>query len=94
MNTLLKVLHSERNLSFKNRLILYIILSFIFAFIYNLMDHNEFIGFNEDSYFFDHLYYSITTQATIGFGDIAPISKRAKFVSMIHAFTIFILFAL
>ena len=94
MYGILQLLHSEKNLSFKDRLLLYIVLSFIFAFIYNLMDHDEFRGFHEDSYFLDHLYYSVTTQATIGFGDISPISKRAKVVSMLHALMVFILFAL
>tara|TARA_Y100000310_G_C20495448_1_gene721305 strand:- start:681 stop:962 length:282 start_codon:yes stop_codon:yes gene_type:complete len=89
-----RILLHEKRLDFRHKTIIYLGFSFIFAFIYNQMDHEEFKGFTEESRFFDHLYYSVNTQATIGYGDISPVSNRAKLVSMIHALLIFILFIL
>jgi len=33
----------------------------------------------------DALYYSFTTQTTLGFGDIVPVAKPARAVSVVHA---------
>ena len=40
--------------------------------------------------FFNRLYFSLTTMTTIGYGDIAPVSKTARSIVMLQMF-IFVL---
>jgi len=91
---LLNILNNEKKLKTSHRIILYIILSLVFAFIYFQLEHDDFIGLNKTSDFYDYVYYSITTQTTIGYGDIAPISKRARIISIIQALLIVVLFSI
>ena len=91
---LMNMLKNEKRLSTSHRIMLYVVLSLTFAFIYFQMEHNDFKGLDETSDFFDYVYYSITTQTTIGYGDIAPISKRARRISIVQALLIVILFSI
>ena len=36
--------------------------------------------------FFNRLYFSLTTMTTIGYGDIAPVSKRARSIVLLQMF--------
>ena len=38
--------------------------------------------------FFNRLYYSLAVSSTVGHGDIVPISKKGKIISMLHMFII------
>jgi hypothetical protein len=42
----------------------------------------------------DVMYFTITTQSTVGYGDISPRSKLAKIVMMIHIVSTIILLGL
>lgn len=55
----------------------------VFTVIYWLMEQQQ-PGhhFGSD---FDPLYFSIITHTTIGFGDIHPTSKTARYVTALHA---------
>jgi len=69
-------------------------LVFVFAFIYWLIangkkcpdkDNNcEFYGLGSHSTLLDFLYYSLTTQTTVGTGDIIPTSKIARSMAMLQ----------
>ena len=79
-------------------LILLTIFSFAtdFTCIYHA-DKNSFVGFNPSySYILsigDSLYFSAITFATVGYGDISPVSGPAKFIVMLEiALSFLILF--
>lgn len=61
----------------------------IFSLAYYLLDvftdETHFNGLDDKSSYFDKLYLSIITQATIGFGDVTPASKMAKTLVMLQA---------
>lgn len=58
----------------------------VFAGLYWLMvsrrSGKHFIGLDKGSSPLDYLYYSITTQSTVGYGDIHPISPLARGLAM------------
>lgn len=55
-----------------------------FAAIYVLIDGTNPGSFSEDLSPFDAYYFSMTVLATVGFGDITPVSVPARTVSMIQ----------
>ena len=65
--------------------ITHFIIIFCFAFFYYILKGNDnFNGLDETSTFIDALYFSFTTQSTVGYGDISPKSKFAKILVMIQ----------
>ena len=70
-----------------------LIMVLIFAFAYWILAHSnrcpsgnncEFYGLGSHSSLMDFVYYSLTTQTTVGFGDIVPMSKTARVLSMLQ----------
>jgi hypothetical protein len=58
-----------------------------FAIIYFILirnDLNSFNGLDENSSFIDVLYFTTTTQTTIGYGDITPKSKLARSIVIVQ----------
>jgi uncharacterized membrane protein len=51
--------------------------------MYYCLGNDHFNGV-EEKIFFDYVYFSATVQATIGFGDITPRTRMAKFLVMIQ----------
>lgn len=70
-------------------MILLLIFSMIYYFLFKSGDHFH-IKYKDESYL-DSLYYTIVTQAFLGYGDIYPISKTAKIVVIIHVFIMLII---
>ena len=61
------------------------IIYLIFAGIYyGLRSNDNFSGLDEKASFIDALYFTLTTQSTIGYGDISPKSIVARKIVMIH----------
>ena len=60
----------------------------VFAGLYWLMvtrrPGKHFIGLDKGSSPLDYLYYSITTQSTVGYGDIHPISPLARGLAIVQ----------
>jgi hypothetical protein len=64
-----------------------IIFAFIYMFYvkyYSTNKDSEFNGLNSSSSLIDFLYFSLTIQSTVGFGDSYPISQSAKILVMIQ----------
>ena len=60
----------------------YVCLSFSFIlFAITQFDHNSFKGIHRAS-FLDHIYLSLTTLSTVGYGDAIPVTPIAKFAIM------------
>ena len=51
-----------------------------FSIIYYILGNNNFYNMN-DSYL-DHIYFSLVTSTTVGYGDIVPRTNLAKFIVM------------
>ena len=78
----------------------FILSSLFFAGIYTVMGKGNFkhidITLNQNQLmhyhqvnmnnFLDCFYYSTMIQASVGFGDIIPISKQARFITIIQCF--------
>jgi hypothetical protein len=66
----------------------------LFAIIYTILcpsaDHWKGLSEVDDKTlydkFFNRLYFSIATMTTIGYGDLSPLSKTARFVALIQMF--------
>ncbi len=60
----------------------------VFAIIYWLINtqtpDQHFSGLSKDATPLDYLYYSITTQTTVGYGDIHPVSPLARSVAVLQ----------
>jgi len=54
----------------------------IYYFLWNSDKTLYFNGLNENSNFIDILYFTTTTQSTIGYGDITPIHKLSRIIVM------------
>ena len=76
-----------------------LIMGLIFAFAYWILapanrcpsgNNCEFYGLGSHSSLMDFFYYSLTTQTTVGFGDIVPMSKIARFLSMLQMTMIYL----
>ena len=62
-----------------------IIINFIFSFIAYSFLYNE---FSNVSNYFDFFYFGLSSITSVGYGDIVPVTRRAKiFVSMYLLFT-------
>ena len=71
------------NIFFVN-LILCIVFSVIYKFVFVMDPENSFNGLDKDSNFIDFFYFATTTTSTIGYGDISPKSNIARAVIIIH----------
>jgi len=68
-------------------LVVNIAIIIVFAFIYSSMGTSENFNGVEDGESFGFttaMYFSATTQSTVGYGDISPKSNKAKIIVMIH----------
>ena len=71
----------------------YIMMAFLWAFIYALIESVKpgsfapTVPLRDPGSFFRFLYFSFTTLTTTGFGDVAPVSDEARSVVMIEEFT-------
>jgi hypothetical protein len=63
------------------------ILLLVFAAIYVVIDANQPDSFNEALSRTDALYFTVTVFATVGFGDIVPITELARVVTMLQMVT-------
>tara|TARA_Y100000389_G_scaffold126825_1_gene124147 strand:- start:474 stop:770 length:297 start_codon:yes stop_codon:yes gene_type:complete len=70
----------------------YFVISCFFAKAYQILNETtnmiHFNGLNENSNFFNYLYFSLTTTTSVGYGDIYPISGIAKALVVYHQFLI------
>lgn len=61
----------------------------IFVIIFSLFDYNHFYGLDEKNdtkltdRIFNRLYFTITTLSSANYGDIAPVTKITKFITMV-----------
>lgn len=62
----------------------HVILIIIFCFVYQVISILEPRSFTKVLSLFDSLYFSFTTQSTVGYGDITPKTILARFTTMIH----------
>lgn len=62
----------------------HIILIIIFSLIYQGLSIIDPRSFTKVLSLFDSLYFSITTQTTVGYGDITPNTMFARLTTMIH----------
>jgi voltage-gated potassium channel Kch len=53
---------------------------FLFAFLYTSMSTTDALAFTEPLSRMDALYFTTVTFATVGFGDITPVSQLARAV--------------
>ncbi len=84
---------SNRTLTFKNLWKSAFLIIFLFLIVLSMMsyvafvfDENSFSGLNINTYF-DFFYYTCVTFATVGFGDIVPISTYARGVCVLTIIT-------
>lgn len=56
----------------------------VFATIYTFIDSDSNLSFSEDLTPFTALYFAMTVLATVGFGDITPISTVARSFAMVQ----------
>ncbi|NMH81036.1 potassium channel family protein [Pseudonocardia xinjiangensis] len=63
------------------------ILLLVFAAIYVVIDANQPDSFNEALSRTDALYFTVTVFATVGFGDIVPLTELARVVTMLQMVT-------
>ena len=75
-----------------NVLIVNLVIILVFAILYFIIGPKSF-SFPHDSVpsLFDSFYYSVVVHTTLGFGDILPANKVAKFVTMIHLLLVLVL---
>ena len=66
-------------------IILFLFILTLMSFCCAIYDENSFKG--AENGFFDMFYYTVITFATVGYGDIVPISTLAKAVSVLTVFT-------
>ena len=79
---------------FKDRVLVDSIISnilvvMIFAELYWLLDHVD----DEDHFGFDDpldaYYFSMVTSSSVGYGDILPLTRKAKVLNMLHIISMF-----
>jgi NhaP-type Na+/H+ or K+/H+ antiporter len=82
----------------KNILIVIFMLSLIvILFLITCRKHTHFKGLDEQQdkslshAFINRLYFVLTTIATIGYGDIAPASMRARLITIFVILTVFVI---
>lgn len=56
----------------------------LFAAVYAGLSRSDVSAFTETLDRTDALYFTVTTFATVGFGDIAPVAKEARIIAMIQ----------
>lgn len=61
-----------------------LVLTAAFAVVYMSLGHEHFNGLDSNSTFLDYFYFSFTTMSTVGYGDISPISQKAKIIVLVH----------
>lgn len=71
---------------------IHFIVAFVFSLIYkNLLTPEDFNGGEGLKTYTDHLYYSVVTHASVGYGDISPKTPRARFFVTMHIVIAFVL---
>lgn len=69
-------------------LCVYLLVGFFWASVYTVMDRLRPMSFNNNPLGYrDFLYYSLITLATVGYGDITPVSVLARSLSALEAIT-------
>ena len=66
-----------------------ILVVIVFAELYWFLDQDEteeHFGFDEP---LDAYYFSTVTSSSVGYGDVLPLSKKAKILNMVHIMTMF-----
>lgn len=64
----------------------YLAAPLLLAFMFAIVIIGQFVGKNESWTKFDSLYWSFITATTVGYGDIRPLQKLSKMLSIIIAF--------
>jgi hypothetical protein len=77
----LKDKYSIRKFSLASHFIVALVFSLIY---YHYLTPNDFNGGEGLNCYTDHLYYSVVTHASVGYGDISPKTRRAKILVMLH----------
>ena len=75
----------------KNYIIL-LSITIIFALLYTIVvpNYNDWIGIKKEDditfcdKFINRLYFSLATTSTVGYGDVVPLTKNGRFISMIQ----------
>ena len=76
---------------FKDKLIYNIITTFVFSIIYFSLSQIDNSAFSEHLDYADALYYSSTTNFTLGFGDVLPKSGIARILTCIHSILFYVI---
>ncbi len=75
----------------KNYIIL-LSITVLFALLYTIVipNYNDWIGIKKEDditfrdKFINRLYFSLATTSTVGYGDVVPLTKNGRFISMIQ----------
>jgi hypothetical protein len=76
---------------FKDKLLYNIISTLIFSFIYWIISKLDKSAFSQVLEYPDALYYSSTTNFTLGFGDVLPVSPLARSITCIHSILFYVI---
>jgi hypothetical protein len=79
------------NNKIKNLLLNYIFCIILFSLIYSYLFHLNKNHFNGAEDYQDIIYFTTTTQASIGYGDITPKSKLCKWIVIMQHISITLL---
>lgn len=75
-----------------NKIFSLFMISCFFALIYKILnestDYEHYNGLNKNSSYFKYLYFSITTSSSVGYGDVYPLTKISRLLSILHQFII------
>ena len=69
----------------KLKLLLNLIITLVFSFIYWIINETTNDAFSKNLDYFQALYFSATTNFTLGFGDITPLNKTSRIFVVIHS---------
>jgi len=64
--------------------IIFVLFLAVFAKIYHMLSLTYSASFTESLDFFGSLYYALVVLATVGFGDITPVTQTARLLTMIQ----------
>lgn len=77
----------------EEKVILMFISVFVYAIIYSCLDKEDFSGNIDKPDLLNGLYLSSVVQSSIGFGDVYPVSTRAKILVTSQALVTLLLFS-
>lgn len=81
---MMKSYQSQIDLKVLNLVFNNVIALFVFSLIYSMLFTLNKDNFKGAQSFLDIIYFTTTTQSTIGYGDITPNTQIAKSIVMIH----------